>query len=175
MKTVAPQSLSKDPLAERGTVIEIDEAARQRAVDRTAITRRQGVPRLQHIVEAAARDYEVPIALVSIIDRRREYFAARTGLDLAEVAREDALCLHAIRAPGEPTVAPDTREDRRFANNPFVTGPPYVRFYAGVPLLDRAGYALGALCIIDLQPRHAAPSMFNLIKLGREAERIIDR
>ena len=175
MKNAAPQGLVDDPPEGRKERAEADENLRQEAVDRTAITQKRAKPRLQHIVETAARDYGVPIALVSIIDRRREYFAARTGFDLAEVPREDALCLHAIKRPGEPTIAPDAREDRRFADNAFVIGPPYVRFYAAVPLLDRAGYALGALCIIDPEPRSAAPSMFNLIKLGREAERIIDR
>jgi GAF domain-containing protein len=159
---------------ERKPRMEASEAERQAAVDRTAAARRRSKP-LQYIVEAAARDYGVPIALVSIIDRRREFFAARTGTDLDQVPRADALCLHAVRCPGEPVVALDTRADRRFANNPFVTGPPYVRFYAGVPLLDRAGYALGALCVIDTKPRAAAPSLFNLIRLAREAERLIDR
>jgi len=175
MKTAAPLGIPDDPPAERGALAEAAEAARQKAVERTAIAKRRGEPRLQHIVEAAARDYGVPIALISIVDRRREFFAARTGLDLAEVPREDALCLQAIKTPGQATVATDARSDRRFACNAFVTGAPFVRFYAAVPLLDRAGYALGALCVIDPEPRTEAPSMFNLIKLGREAERIIDR
>ena len=168
------RDLEDAPLPARTPLADATEAGRQNAVDRSRIVRRRSAP-LQHIVEAAARDYDVPIALVSIIDRRREYFAARTGITLDQAPREDALCLHVVRCPGEPVIALDTREDRRFASNPFVTGPPYVRFYAGVPLLDRAGYALGALCLIDMKPREAAPSLFNLIRLAREAERLIDR
>ena len=175
MKTVAPLGLDQHPTAEREEQAEASEVARQKAVDRTAIGKRRGEPRLQQIVEAAARDYGAPIALISIIDRRREFFAARTGIDLVEVPREDALCLQAIKTPGQATVATDASADRRFARNSFVIGAPYVRFYAAVPLLGRAGYALGALCVIDPEPRTEAPSMFNLIRLGREAERIIDR
>jgi len=173
MKKAAPDTLTDAPPADIAASAEAGEAQRQVAVDRTRW--RKGEARLQHIVEAAARDYDAPIAVISIIDRRREYFAARTGTDLTEAPREDALCLQAIKRPGEPTVATDALTDRRFAGNPYVTGAPHVRFYAAVPLLDRAGYALGALCVIDTEPRATAPSMFNLIRLGREAERIIDR
>ena len=175
MKKAAPDTLTEAPPAEPDASANSGEARRQAAVDRTAIVRRKGSSRLQHIVEAAARDYDAPIAVISIIDRRREFFAARTGTELAEAPREDALCLQAIKRPGEPTVTTDARSDRRFADNPFVTGEPYVRFYAAVPLLDRAGYALGALCVLDTEPRTTAPSMFGLIRLGREAERLIDR
>jgi GAF domain-containing protein len=162
-------------LAQRKPRADADESARQQAVDRTGVTRRRGAPPLQHIVEAAARDYGVPVALISILDRWREFFAARVGIKMQEARREDAFCLYAVKTPGEPLIVRDARCDRRFASNPFVTGPPHVRFYAGVPLLDRAGYALGALCIIDTEPRTAAPSLFALIRLGREAERAIDR
>jgi GAF domain-containing protein len=162
-----------DPLPAPGR--KANEAVRQAAVDRTGIVKRRGEPILQHIVEQAARDYGVPVALISIVDRRREFFAARTGTDEDEIPRKNALCLHAVKCPGEPVIAIDARTDRRFAANPCVTGPPYVRFYAGVPLLDRAGYALGALCVIDTKPRDSAPSLFNLIRLAREAERMIDR
>lgn len=165
--------LDHDPLPVPGR--KANETVRQAAVDRTGILRRRGEPALQHIVEQAAQDYGVPVALVSIVDRRREFFAARTGTDMEGVPRKNALCLHAVKCPGEPVVATDARTDPRFARNPCVTGPPYVRFYAGVPLLDRAGYALGALCLMDTEPRDSAPSLFNLIRLAREAERIIDR
>ena len=162
-----------DPLPATGR--KATEEVRQAAVDRTGIVRRRGEPALQHIVERAAQDYGVPVALISIVDRRREFFAARTGMAQEQIPRKNALCLHAVKCPGEPVVAIDARTDRRFATNPCVVGPPYVRFYAGVPLLDRAGYALGALCVMDSEPRESAPSLFNLIRLAREAERMIDR
>src|SRR3954449_12027492 len=104
MKIAAPFGPGNDPAAEREALADTREAARQKAVERSAIGKRRSEPRLQHIVEAAARDYGVPIALISIVDRRREFFAARTGIDLAEVAREDALCLQAIKTPGQATV-----------------------------------------------------------------------
>ena len=162
-----------DPLPATGR--KATEPDRQAAVDRTGIVKRRGEPVLQHIVERAARDYGVPIALISIVDRRREFFAAQIGMAQDDIPRKNALCQHAVKCPGEPVVATDARADPRFATNPCVVGPPYIRFYAGVPLLDRAGYALGALCVMDSVPRESAPSLFNLIRLAREAERRIDR
>jgi len=167
MKTVAPLGLGDDPVVER-------KAGREASGDHEVAGKQQGEARLrlQRIVEAAARAYGVPIALISTADRRSAPFAVRTGVEL-EVPHEDMLCLQAIKTPGQATLATDARDDRRFAGNPLVTGPPHVCFYAAVPLLDQAGRAVGALCVIDTEPRAVAPSMFNLIKLGREAERII--
>jgi GAF domain-containing protein len=151
------------------------EEARQQAVDRSGILNRRAEAGLQRIVEAAARMYQAEIALLSIIDRSREWFAAQVGLDIEQVPRAQSFCLHAIRKPGEPLVILDALTDRRFAANPFVTDDPHIRFYAGVPLLDRAGYPLGALCVLDSRPRASMPSLFQLIRLTREAEQIIAR
>ena len=72
-------------------------------------------------------------------------------------------------------MVPDARRDPRFSGNPLVMFAPHIRFYAGVPLVDRQGYPLGALCIIDSRPRHEQPNMFELALLAREAERVIAR
>lgn len=109
----------------------LSDAKREAAVDRSGITRRRRQPLLLHIVDTAARIYGTSIALVSIIDRRQEIFAARVGTDIETVPKEDAICLYAVRHPGEPTFALDASSDKRFAQNPFVCGPPFVRFYAG--------------------------------------------
>lgn len=152
-----------------------EDAARQAAVERSGILRRRADAGLQRIVQTASCAYHVPMAVISIVDRDREWFIARIGLDAESAPAAEAFCLEAIRQPSKPLVVLDARTDRRFAANPGVTGAPYIRFYAGVPLLDGAGYALGALCIGDNKPRTDTPSLFQLIRLARETERIIAR
>ncbi len=96
--------------------------------------------------------FQVPIALISLIDRDRQWFKARAGFDGQEGPRATSFCGHAILAP-EGLVVPDASRDPRFHDNPFVTGAPHIRFYAGAPLRLPSGYAIGTLCIIDRAPR----------------------
>ncbi|MGF7150576.1 PAS domain S-box-containing protein [Sphingomonas zeicaulis] len=104
------------------------------------------------IVAFAAALCEVPTALISFVDRDRQWFKARTGLDAAETARSLSFCDHAMRGD-ELMVVSDARRDPRFADNALVTEGLGIRFYAGAPLRTPEGVPLGALCVIDTQPR----------------------
>jgi len=104
------------------------------------------------LTELAASICDVPIALITLVDESRQWFKARVGLDTQETARSVSFCAHAILEPGL-FIVPDALQDIRFANNPFVTGDPNIRFYAGAPLFSPEGYGLGTLCVIDSKPR----------------------
>ncbi|ODA66487.1 Cyclic di-GMP phosphodiesterase Gmr [Methyloligella halotolerans] len=104
------------------------------------------------LVSLAARIFRVPIALISLLERDRQFFKARLGLDVCETDRTVSFCAHAIMGD-EILFVPDATKDERFAANPLVTGPPYIRFYAGKPLRAPNGENIGTFCIIDTAPR----------------------
>ena len=108
--------------------------------------------RFDRIVGFAAAEFAVPIALISLVDRNRQWFKARHGLDVCETGRDISFCGHAL-APGDLLVIEDTHADDRFADNPLVTGAPHIRFYTGAPLRLAGGHAVGTLCLIDQVPR----------------------
>lgn len=104
------------------------------------------------ITRLAAKTLAIPIVLVSLLDDSRQWFKSRVGLDASETPRDVSFCGHAIYER-RPFVIPDAALDERFAANPLVTGPPYVRAYLGIPLYTRDGHAIGTLCAIDRVPR----------------------
>lgn len=108
---------------------------------------------LDEMVEVAATLLNTPIALVSLVAEQRQWFKARVGLEACETNREVSFCQYTIPRPDEVLVVEDAQEDARFCDNALVTGPPYIRFYAGAPLVTPSGEVLGALCIIDQKPR----------------------
>ena len=104
-----------------------------------------------------------PMAAVSLIDSTRQWFKSKVGLAIPETARDNAFCAHAILEP-DITIVSDTEADVRFADNPLVTGEPWIRFYAGAPLLTQKGEALGTLCVIDQVQRTLTEKQINSLR-----------
>lgn len=116
------------------------------------------------IVNLGKELFGVPICLVSLVDSNRQWFKACVGLDTSETPRAVSFCGHAILQQG-PFVILDATEDRRFSDNPLVTGAPFVRFYAGMPIRLPSGYQVGTVCLID----HEAHASFGPSDIKRLA------
>jgi diguanylate cyclase (GGDEF)-like protein len=121
------------------------------------------------IVKLAARIAGTPVAAVSLLDAERVSFPARLGLDVAEAPREVTFCAHGLLSPGQPLLVDDLARDARFADNPLVTGAPRFRAYAGFPLINVDGFALGMLCVLDQVPRATTPEQQQALMVLAEA------
>jgi diguanylate cyclase (GGDEF)-like protein len=127
--------------------------------------------RFDRLTRMAKRMFDVPIALVSIIDENRQWFKSCIGLPVRETPRDISFCGHAILGV-KVFIIPDATKDERFADNPLVTDEPNIRFYAGCPLRFSDGSMLGTLCIIDQKPRDLNDEDIEALKdLASTAER----
>ena len=133
--------------------IPADESDRLVALDRYHILDTLPEQVYDDLTQLAADICGTPIALISLVDRDRQWFKSRVGLNATETPRDISFCGHAVAAKATLNI-PDASQDPRFADNPLVTNDPNIRFYAGVPLITHDYYALGTLCAIDSQPHN---------------------
>ncbi len=152
-----------------------DETLRLEALAACRILDSAPEPAFDELAALAARLLSMPIALVSLVDAKRQWFKARIGVDVTETSRKVAFCAHAILEPRKLLVVEDATQDERFRDNELVTGELGVRFYAGAPLLDSEGRPLGTLCVLDRVPRALdAAGREILSALARQVSRLLD-
>jgi GAF domain-containing protein len=120
-------------------------------------------PDFDDIVLLASQVCGAPVAAISLVDDRRQWFKAEVGLGTREIPIEASLCAAAALRPGL-TLIPDTTKDPRFAAHPLVTDEPFLRFYAGAPLETADGLLLGTLCVLDHAPRDLSPEQAAALK-----------
>ncbi len=116
---------------------------------------------------------QVPIALISFITDKRQYFKSHTGLSISETPIEQSFCVHAISSNKDIMIVDDATEDNRFKNNPLVVGHPNITFYAGVPLINEDGFALGTLCLIDTKKKQLNNQQQEALKII--AKQVMDK
>jgi GAF domain-containing protein len=107
---------------------------------------------LDRITELASKILGMPSALISLVDRDRQWFKSRCGLDAEETSRDISFCGHVVNSKAA-LIVHDALEDERFFDNPLVTGAPHIRFYLGVPLITPNQHVIGTLCVLDSTPR----------------------
>lgn len=129
-----------------------DDDARVAALDRLDVLDTLPEEPFENVVTLVRTVLGVAMATVTLVDRDRQWFKARRGLDASETPRAMSFCTHTIQQR-EPLVIEDALQDPRFATNPLVVGPPHIRSYAGIPLRTPEGYNVGSLCAMHTAPR----------------------
>ena len=141
-----------------------NEAARLEALRQYEILDTDPEESFNDLTRLAAYICDTPIALITFVDEHRQWFKSSLGVSVKETARDVSFCAHAILQDG-PFIVRDALDDERFRTNPLVTSGPYIRFYAGSPLISPEGFKIGTLCVIDREPRELSREQIAALKI----------
>jgi GAF domain-containing protein len=144
-----------------------NESARLQALRRLLLLDTPPEARFDRIVEFAANEFSVPMALISLVDENRQWFKAKVGLEACETGRDISFCGHAITEP-DLFVVEDTHRSAAFWDNPLVRGDPHIRFYAGAQLRLPTGEVIGTLCLLDTVARVLDPTDCTILGVLRD-------
>ncbi len=159
----SPLSGSESQLCYIPPVLPADEAARQGEVIGLHLLDTPAEERFDRIVRISRQLFDVPISYVSLVDHDRQWLKSKVGVEIDSTPRQISFCGHAI-LQDQPLIIPDARKDHRFAGNPLVIGEPFIRFYAGQPLLGPNGYKVGTFCMVDRRPRAFGAKELDLLR-----------
>ncbi len=166
MKTLELSEANREPkMSEMPHCLKsgFDETGRLAALDRYSVLDTPAEESFDRITRLAQSALNIPIVLVSLVDERRQWFKSRQGLDATETPREISFCTHAIEQDG-PYVVNNADKQPLFAENPLVLSAPFIRFYAGIPLITPDGHKIGTLCAIDTRPREFSNEQLSLLE-----------
>lgn len=159
----------KDPSHATPSPIPENELLRLETLRRARILDTLPEKAFDDFVRLASLVCEAPIALISLVDSDRQWFKARSGLEIQVLPRHNSFCAHAIMNPGEVMLIPDTLLDERFREHELVTGEAHIRFYAGAPLVMSNGLPIGTLCVFDTRPREMTAVQTATLKALRDS------
>lgn len=153
--------------------LEDTEAQRLAALRNLQILDTEADPAFDNLTQVAASLFNVPMVLVSLVDEHRQWFKSRIGVLFPQLPRQGSFCSYAVQS-NELFIIEDALLDPRFAHTPFVSGPPHIRFYAGMPIRSEDGFNVGTLCLIGTEPRQLSDiEQHHLILLARQAEQLL--
>lgn len=159
----SPQGRAHSPAMDPHRPAASDEEERLRALRQYDILDTPAEESFDRITRIAKSIMQAPIATVTLVDRDRQWFKSRQGIEMAESSRQNSICAYTIQKD-EPLVVPDTLNDARFRNNPHVTHGIKVRSYVGVPLRTATGHRIGALCIMDVKSREVTQAQLDALQ-----------
>ena len=127
------------------------------------------------ITSMVSQMIDVPMSLITLVDKERQWFKSKVGIDVEETPREISFCQYAIMQDAVYEVN-NALENELFKDNPFVAGEGNVRFYAGAPLKTTDGHNLGTLCVVDTKPRELSDEQREILReYAKEVVRLIER
>jgi GAF domain-containing protein len=140
-----------------------NEALRLQRLEETGLLFSEPSRNFDRLCQLAAELFEMPVAVISLVAKDIQWFKAKVGVEMNNTSREAAFCNYTILR-NEVLVVSDATKDHRFARNPYVTGAPGIRFYAGAPIVFSPGVHLGTICVTDTRPRQLSPTHRKALK-----------